>query len=339
MVGTEQPGVCIAVRPLIAAAKTWSCGQPTGDSPLGLMFADVNLDGNLDALSTDADEPVVAVALGNGEGKFGMGPNLVGDCGYATQGLAVADLNGDGIPDVVATELGAGTAPGCIAVFLGQGNGEFAPAREIGSGGISPFSVAVGDLNNDGIPDLVVANWGSPFQGNSGNVSVLLGKGEGTFQPPVSYSNPRLIEPFQVTLADFNGDGNLDLVVVATGNKAIFVALGKGNGGFFPPTVYKLPENVGPIVVADFNGDGKLDLAAVSNSPQPPFRGVVGVMLGNGDGTFQPPELFHVDVLPTEIAVGDFNGDGRPDMAVLGGAVASISILLNTTTPWPGKGK
>lgn len=342
VVGDEQPGLCTTVEvlslPHTGGLGSWACVQPGGaDAPMFVTFADINRDGNLDAVSTDADLPVVAVGIGNGKGRFPNGENLqAGACGYSTQQMAIADLNGDVIPDIVATVLGVADNPGCLAIFLGQGNGVFSSAHEISSGGNTPFSVAVGDLNHDGIPDLVVANFGDPFRNNFGNVSILMGNGDGTFQSPVIYSG--LIEPSQVALADFNGDGNLDLVIIAA-KKEILVALGKGDGTFLKPTAYPVPRTPGPFVLADFNGDGKLDIAMVGTGRQPPGSGAVGIMLGNGDGTFQPPVLFRVGDLPNALAVGDFNGDGRPDIAVLTvGASSTISILLNTT-PWPNKGK
>jgi hypothetical protein len=333
-------GVCSTLQSRFAAGVvplSWICGQTGAFASSGVTFADVNLDGNLDILTSDDDDPLVVVGYGDGHGHFKDIPFLSGDCGYTTNQPVVADLNGDGIPDIVATVDAAGEAPGCVAVFLGQGDGTFAAVMDVNCGGVQPYSVAVGDLNHDGIPDLVVANNGDPFQGDFGNVAVLLGKGDGRFATPVSY--PGLIGPFEVALGDFNNDGKLDLAVVATGNKDIYIALGKGDGTFLPATVYPLHHDAGQFVVADFNGDGNLDIAIPGTEVNPPYRSRIGVILGNGDGTFQRPALFPVDIGPIRLAVGDFNGDGKPDIAALGGEVQTISILLNTTTPWQGKPK
>lgn len=225
VVGDEVGYLCTAAEWLSDDLSNWDCNGPAGDAGEQVIFADLNLDGNLDEVTTDADLPIVTVGYGNGEGQFPKGLTLHVHCGYSTQGVAVADLNGDGIPDIVATVLGAGDNPGCLAIFLGQGGGKFAKAQDISSGGSVAFSVAVGDLNHDGIPDLVVANFGTEQNGDYGNISVLLGNGDGTFQKPIRYFGLR--DPTQVILADFNNDGNLDAAAIALGKHEIYVFLGR----------------------------------------------------------------------------------------------------------------
>jgi hypothetical protein len=333
VVGDEAGYLCIMINSP-SRDPAWDCHEPAGDAGEQVIFSAVNEDDNLDEVTTDADLPLLTVGYGDGHGQFPSGQELDVQCGYATQQAAVADLNGDGIPDIVATVLGFADNPGCLAVFMGQGNGVFSSAQEISSGGKMPFSVAVGDLNHDGIPDLVVANFGIEEEGNFGNVSVLLGNGDGTFRKPVRY--PGLHDPDQVILADFNGDGNLDVAVLAEARNAVYIALGKGDGTFSRVTT--LPAGHGPVsvVAADFNGDGILDLA-VSNvaTPKPSF---VSVFLGNGDGTFRNPVSFGVGVSPWQLVAADFNGDGKPDIATINGGDSTISILLNTT-PWPSQRK
>jgi len=329
VVGNETPGMCVALATpgMPGLFGSWSCGPGGADAPVFALFADLNLDGNLDAISTDADLPILAVAPGNGQGQIELGKDLQdGNCGYGTGVIAVADLNGDGIPDIVTTALGI---PDCVVIFLGLGHGKFAPAKNLSSGGIHPYSLAVGDLNHDGIPDLVIANFGSEQNGDYGNIAVRLGRANGTYAAPVTYTG--LHDPEQVILADFNRDGNLDLAVVALGRDQVYVSLGKGDGTFLPPIKRSIPGGVGWIAVADFNGDGVLDLAATIGTEQ---QGGVAVSLGNGDGTFQLPVNFKVGLNPLEIAIGDFNGDGKPDIATVNGGDSTISILLNTT-PWP----
>jgi hypothetical protein len=308
----------------------WDHDGAAGDAPGFVMFADVDLDGNLDAVSTSGDQPLINVAFGDGRGHFPEGEALPSGRGYDTQQIVVADLNGDGIPDLVGTSLGLASNPGNIFVLLGKGHRKFAKAVNIGSGGHSPNGIAVGDLNHDGIPDLVVAN---SYSGSGpGNVAVLLGKGDGTFREPVRYQAG--IRPWQLVLGDFNGDGNLDVAVVPIdGENKILVLLGNGDGTFGKAKAY--PSGFFPqaIVAADFEGRGKLDLAVTDNTNPKPCH--VSVLLGNGDGTFQPPLKFRVGVGPSQLVVADFNHDGKPDIATINGG-STISILLNTT-PFPAR--
>jgi len=281
-----------------------------------VLLADVYGDGNLDAITTSAE---IDISAGDGKGHLYGDQRLLVN-GDSTYIVAVADLNGDGIPDIV------GTTDTGIFVILGKGSRKFAKAVTFGSGGHQPYGIAVGDLNHDGIPDLVVANLGQDF-GSYGNLAVLLGKGDGTFGKPVRYQAG--IYPAELTLADLNGDGNLDVAV--TSNLGVYVFLGKGDGTLFPPKVYHPGEYPSWVVSADFNGDGIPDLAVTNNTNPNPCH--VSVLLGNGDGTFQPPLKFRVDEGPTQLITADFNHDGKPDLATLTG-YSGITVLLNTT-PFP----
>ena len=143
--------------------------------------------------------------------------------------------------------------------------------------GAQPFSVAVGDFNGDGNPDLVVAN------AADNTVGVLLGNGDGTFQPQVTYAtNTR---PTSVVVGDFNGDGKLDIAVTCATAHMLCVLLGNGNGTFQPHVDYPTDVNPQYLVVGDFNGDGHLDIATSNYGPDY-APGSVGVYLGKGDGTF-----------------------------------------------------
>jgi hypothetical protein len=175
-----------------------------------------------------------------------------------------------------------------------------------------PFSVAVGDFNGDGKLDLAVAD-------NGGGVSVLLGNGDGTFQPAVSYAAGSI--PWSVAVGDFNGDGKLDLAVANAGSDNVSVLLGNGDGTFQPAVNYAAGVSPNSVAVGDFNGDGKLDLALADNG------GGVSVLLGNGDGTFQPAVSYAAGTFPYSVAVGDFNGDGKLDLAVADNG-GGVSVLL-----------
>jgi hypothetical protein len=188
---------------------------------------------------------------------------------------------------------------------------QFAPAVNYPTG-INPGGVAVGDFNQDGIPDLVTAN-------GAGTVSILLGNGDGTFRPSRDYGAG--VGTSSVAVGDFNGDGKPDLVVANNGGFGVL--LGNGDGTFQPVVEYNTVVPLGFVAVADFNGDGKLDLVVAGG---PRFTGpFLGVFLGKGDGTFAPAAVTGQGFYALSVAVGDFNGDGRLDLAV---TFAGITVLL-----------
>ena len=159
-----------------------------------------------------------------------------------------------------------------------------------------------GDFNGDGRLDLATAN------SLDGTVSVLLGNGDGTFQPQVTYAEGS----DAIVAGDFNGDGRLDLAVANYKDNDVSVLLGNGDGTFQPQVTYAVGSDPFAIVAGDFNGDGRLDLAVAD--PYDP--GGVSVLLGNGDGTFQPAVQYAVGSNPFSIVAVDFNGDGHLDLAV-----------------------
>jgi hypothetical protein len=279
----------------------------------------------------------VSVLLGKGDGTFL--PALTFPAGAGRRSVAVGDFNGDGKLDLAVAGFGyAYTYPygwtptvGDVRVLLGNGDGTFQPAQSLPAG-INPASVAVGDFNGDGKPDLAVANIGYSFQGS---VSLLLGKGDGTFQAALTF--PAGSEPVSVAVGDFNGDGIPDLAVANQGDfpsyyvndGSVSLLLGKGDGTFQTAVNYPAGRRPWFVAVGDFNGDGVPDLAVVS--PE-----TVRVLLGKGNGTFQTTNVSYVaGSEPVSVAVGDFNGDGFPDLAVANSYSSDVSILLNDAT-WAG---
>ncbi|HZI33055.1 MAG TPA: VCBS repeat-containing protein, partial [Candidatus Binatia bacterium] len=192
-------------------------------------------------------------------------------------------------------------------VLLGNGDATFQAAISYGAGGTPTRNatsiLTTGDFNKDNKLDLVVAN--------SGGASVLLGNGDGTFQPPVSYATEA--NPESVATGDFNADGKLDLAVA--GGDGISVLLGNGNGTFQSAVNYSTGVYPASVATGDFNGDGKADLA-VAIAPTSSSAYNVSVLLGNGNGTFQTAVHYDVVTYPYSVTVGDFTGDEKTDLAV-----------------------
>jgi hypothetical protein len=286
---------------------------PDGSFPLSVAVGDFNGDGKPDLAVATYYSAAVSVLLGKGDGSFGAAPSYA--AGSNPNSVAVGDFNGDGKLDLAVANAGSNN----VSVLLGQGDGTFLPAQSVPAGA-SPGSVAVGDFNGDGIPDLAVANIGS------NNVSLLLGKGDGTFLPAVNY--PAGDNPRSVAVGDFNGDGIPDLAVANFGSGTVSVLLGQGDGTFLPAQSYPAGVHPSAVAVGDFNGDGNQDLAVANQGTYPSYNdSSVAILLGKGDGTFLPAQSYAAGVTPQSVAVGDFNGDGKPDLAVAN-EYSNVSVLL-----------
>jgi Bacterial Ig-like domain (group 3)/FG-GAP-like repeat/FG-GAP repeat len=309
-----------------------------------LAVADLNGDGKLDVVLI-APYNNVSVLLGNGDGTFQPPFGYVVAQGKQLTGVAVADVNGDGKPDIVIS----GSAPGdqedgAVAVLLGNGDGTFQPAVYYDSGGVGTDSVVIADMNGDGKPDLLVASPCilsdcDPASPPLNFVSILLGNGDGTFQPAVTYSSGGGIvcgEPNSgpLSVADLNGDGKLDVVVVNVGCGSIAVMLGNGDGTLQSATSYDPGGGPCCLAIADANGDAKPDILVVnSNWNGQTYVSAVGILQGNGDGTFQAPVNVPTNGISSGgIAAADLNGDGKPDLAVSNyEGAGTVSVVLNNT--------
>jgi hypothetical protein len=306
-----------------------------GTSAVSVAVADINGDQKADVLVANyydrkgnwMDGSVASVLLSNGDGTLQPAISYASGS-FGASSVIVTDINGDGKPDVLLANecIDPNTCmTGAVSALLGNGDGTLRGGVNYNSGAWFSYSVAIADVNGDGKLDVLLANACNDNNTCSrGAASVLLGNGDGTFQTGVSYDTGAQ-DAFFVVAADVNGDGKLDLLVgnecavSDCSNGSASVLLGNGDGTFQTPVIY----NSGglytfSLAVADVNGDGKPDLL-VGNlcADGTCSNGSVGVLLGNGDGTFQTPVTFSSGGLYTfSLAVADVNGDGKPDLLV-----------------------
>jgi VCBS repeat-containing protein len=302
---------------------------PAGLNAYSVAIGDFNKDGKPDVVvannaATATPLGTLSVLLGNGDGSF-QSPTAY-PTGPGPISVATGDFNGDGNLDLVAAN--GSFLSNSVSVLLGNGNGTFQP-QTMYAVGVTPFAVAVGDLNGDGKLDLVTANTEFGPDVNPGSLSVLLGNGDGTFQPKTDYATTGHLT-LSVAIGDLNADGKPDLVAVNNATETMSLFFGNGDGTFQPEVVYSTGAGgPGAVAITDQDGDGKLDLVITNGNSS-----TVALFLGNGDGTFQAPDSYAAGVGPKFSAVGDLNGDGRPDVATVSGSfegasAARVSILLN----------
>jgi uncharacterized protein (TIGR03437 family) len=293
-------------------------GSPftVGANPDSVAVGDFNADGNLDIVTVNSGDNTVTVLLGNGSGGFTAAAGSPFAVGTNPASVAVADFNGDGKPDIVTANTGADD----VTVLLGNGSGGFtaAPGSPFAVG-LFPHSVAVGDFNGDGKPDIVTANSGN------NTVKILLGTGSGGFTGGGAF--PAGSFPQSVAVTDFNGDGKLDIVAANSGSHSVTVFLGNGSGGFAVATgsPFAVGTNPQSVIGVDVNGDGKPDIVTANSGDN-----TVTVLLGNGLGGFTAAggRPFAAGATPLSLAKGDFNGDGRTDIAVANIGAEAVTVLL-----------
>jgi FG-GAP-like repeat len=317
--------------------------RPKTDFPIGIQTqavaaGDFNSDGKVDLVVT-LNSPQFSLALltGTGTGGFNAPTFFPNTSGFDSPAIVATDLNGDGRLDLaVMHSIACFTAP-CraarsITILLGNGNGTFQTPTEIDVG-TGPMAMAVVDLNRDGIKDVAIG-------GGNTELSILLGVGNGTFvrQPVVTLvpGGDLFSACNDIAVGDLNRDGIQDLVVPLGNGEGNAILIGNGNGTFQVGSRIQIDESFAPlhVAVADYNRDGFLDIARTMGDGT---NGLMQILRGNGDATFQAPNRYLVPPPNSSIGgimilAGDWNGDAQPDIAfVVGGAGAALDVLTNTT--------
>jgi hypothetical protein len=276
---------------------------PATSSVASVAAADLTGSGIADLVAASAND--LEIFMGNGDGTFQTPTSYTLPVGVPTV-VAIGDFNGDGVPDILARDTGTihpSMAPG-FNVLFGNGDGTFQPAIRTPDETLAVFRPLVAaDLNNDGNADLVYIS--APNQ-----VSVRLNNGDGTFQPAVTYTVEFSIS--SITVMDINGDGNPDLLVPSTFDRAVRVLLGNGDGSFHAGHDLFVGSDLSSTAVfGDFRGIGLHDIAF----PLEANHGI-GVRLGNPNGTFQTTPTSAAGTRPWGVAVGDFTHHNIPDLVV-----------------------
>ena len=291
-----------------------SSGRPStvGARAAALLLVCIGVALVVGAVASSASGPAVSFGAAKGHAT-GKGPNSI----------AVADLNADGRPDLATTNTGDGAPDECsathsVSVLLNRAGGKFGPRRDSPTRRC-PLAVAIGDLDGDGKPDLVSADWTDPDAGSS-TVSVLLNLGGGSFAPKRDY--PTGTGAASLAIADLNGDGALD---VATGTGDAFgcgdvatvsVLINRGDGTLQAKHDY--PTGRCPrVAVGDLDGDGAPDLVTANEGD-----GTLSVLINRGGGSFGAGQDYPARA--DSVAIGDVSGDGKPDLVG-----CCVSVLVN----------
>lgn len=281
---------------------------PIASKPYGMVASDFDHDGKTDVAIGSPEIQSISVLSGYGTGSLGPAVNFA--AGSSPRALSVADFNGDSNPDLA---LAGGDT---LLVLMGSGNGAFSAGAML-STGRSLNLIATGDFNGDGKADIVVTTGFDPHA-----AYFFFGTGTGSFGPTTTLTLAS--NPLSMAVRDFNGDGMSDLVFVFpnSANNNAGIVFGSA-GTFAQPVLFNAGQFPAFVVGGDFDNDTKMDLAITDS-------GFVSIMPGNGAGQFGAARRFNSRIGVT--VVGDFNGDGRLDLAGVNTSLNVVGVLFNSSS-------
>ncbi|MDT5157624.1 MAG: hypothetical protein QOH51_1981 [Acidobacteriota bacterium] len=326
-----------------ARAADTNLVQPSGfvsvSSPFDIAHGDFNGDGREDLAVLNRQgfgfqSARATILLRDASSNFTPSASIVYFNGSSVYQIIAADFNKDGKTDIAVSATLSQPFSNVVSVSLSNGDGTFAAPNNVSAPASQPYSIAAGDFNNDTNPDIVVLG------SQAGGVAVLVGNGAGGFTPS-PFGVTSLGTGFDaVAVGYFGNDNLLDAVVTDSNHQRVLVTLGAGAAGAFTlPLSFPVGGVPSAVAVGDFNSDGKTDLAVANHAPNGGFgegdEGSVSVLLGNGPGGnpgFAAAVNYHVGVQPDDVVAGDFDNDGKLDLAVANQQSSSVSLLSGDGT-------
>ncbi|HEX4945461.1 MAG TPA: FG-GAP-like repeat-containing protein, partial [Blastocatellia bacterium] len=301
-------------------AQGFAPDPATGERPISVVSGDFNKDGKVDLVASNIFGNTLSVLPGDGTGTFGIATNIpvVSDSLGFPSGLATADFNGDGNLDLaVAIEFN----PGRVFLMSGNGAGNFTFTASLDTG-VNTHAVGFGDFNGDSKPDLVTVSSGDTTLMLPGTVSVFLNNGSGGFGTPTLLTPGTT--PVALTIGDFSGDSQPDIVVVNAGSNNFSYYVNSSSGTFQAPVTRNTGLNPRGIVAGFFNGDTRLDLAVTNAGSD-----TISVYMNDTVGGFNTPANLAAGTTPSGIVSNDFNSDGKADLAFTNLLANQAAVMLN----------